>query len=27
VEKERAKLVSLEGERAVLEAQLAELGC
>jgi valyl-tRNA synthetase len=27
VEKERAKLVSLEGERAVLEAQLVELGC
>ena len=27
VEKERRKLVSLEEERAVLEAQLAELGC
>jgi valyl-tRNA synthetase len=27
VEKERVKLVSLEGERAVLEAQLVELGC
>jgi valyl-tRNA synthetase len=27
VEKERSKLAALEEERAVLEAQLAELGC
>jgi hypothetical protein len=27
VEKERRKLVTLEEERALLEAQLTELGC